>query len=204
MDNKWLVNEAKKIEDDKNVVILEKPDIKKELDDMLTKKYWPCIDVSLKDTGYIYAPDSKPKTEFEFSYELARSLTFMLFDYESAIFRGKLSLSPTGWMLERESFLQLTDKTDPKVIFDIIGDSRLRGLPPTLEIHKDMPFIYQIHFQGGSGADWLTYSDEIIHRKIDEAINLGIQLYEFTLDGYIIKNDVNEFLQIACRLYDAY
>ena len=41
MDYKWFIKEAKKIEDDKNVAILEKPDIKKELDDMLIKKYWP-------------------------------------------------------------------------------------------------------------------------------------------------------------------
>jgi len=86
MDYKWLIKEAKKTEDDKDVVILEKPDIKKELDDMLIKKYWPVIERSLKDTGYIYSPNGKPKTEFEFSHELTRSLTFMLFDYECAIF----------------------------------------------------------------------------------------------------------------------
>ena len=204
MGSNWVITESEKIKDDKDVVILEKPDIKKELDDMLIKKYWPAIEISLKETGYIYSPDGKSKTEFEFSYELTRSLTFMLFDYENAIFKGKLSLSPTSWMLERESFLQLTDKTDSEVIFDIIGDPRFRGVPPTLEIYKDMPFIYQIHFQGGSGADWLTHSDEIIHRKINEVINLGVQLYEFTIDGYVIKKDVNEFLQLACKIYDAH
>jgi hypothetical protein len=204
MGSNWMLKEAEKIKDYKDVAILEKPDIKKELDDMLIKKYWPAIEVSLKDTGYIYSPDGKPKTEFEFSYELTRSLTFMLFDFESAIFRGKLSLSPTGWMLERESFLQLTDKTDPEVIFDIIGDPGFKGFPPTLEIHKDMPYIYQIHFQDGSGSNWLTHTDEIIHRKINEVINLGVKLYEFTIDGCIIKKDVNEFLQLAWKLYEAF
>jgi len=204
MDYKWLIKEVKKIEDDKNVVILEKPDIKKELDDMLIKKYWPVIERSLKDTGYIYSPNGKPKTEFEFSHELTRSLTFMLFDYECAIFRGKLSLSPTSWMLERESFLQLTEETNPEVIFNIIGDPRLRGFTPTLEIHKDIPFIYQIHFQGGSGAGWLVHSDETIYRKIDEVMNIGIELYEFTIDGYMRKEDVKDFLQLACVAYEAY
>jgi len=204
MVSSWIVKEAEKIKEYKDIAILEKPDIKKELDDMLLKKYWPAIEVSLKDTGYIYYPDDKPETEFEFSYELTRSLIFMLFDYESAIFRGKLSLSQTGWMLERESFLQLTDKTDSEVIFDIIGDPRLKGIPPALEIHKDMPFIYQIHFQGGSGGGWLVHSDKTIYRKIDEVINIGIYLYEFSIDGYILKEDVNEFLQLAYQTYEAY
>ncbi len=204
MESKWAAGEAKKIENSRDIAILEKPDIKKELDDMLIKKYWPSIEESLKDTGHIYYPEGKSETDFELSHELTRSLTFMLLDYESAIFRGKLCLSSTGWILERELFLQLTDKTDPEVIFDIIGDSRFRGSPPTLEIHKDMPYIYQILFRSGSGAGWLLHGDETIYRKIDEVINVNARLYEFSIDGYILKEDVGQFLELACKAYEAF
>mgnify|MGYP001062830787 CR=1 FL=1 len=128
----------------------------------------------------------------------------MLFDYESIIFRGKLCFSSTGWMLESEFFLQLTEETDPEVIFDIIGNPKFRGFPPTLEIHKDMPYIYQILFHSGKGADWAVYNDETIYRKIDEVINVNARLYKFSIDGYILKEVVEEFLQLAYKAYEAY
>ncbi len=103
-----------------------------------------------------------------------------------------------------EFFLQLTDMTEPEVIFDIIGDPRFRGFPPTLEIRKDMPYIYQILFQGGSGAGWAVYDDEIIYRKIDEVISVNARFYEFSIDGYILKEDVEKFLQLAYKAYEAY
>jgi len=48
MEFNWAIEEAKKIENSEDIAILEKPDIKTDLDDILIKKYWPAIDNSLK------------------------------------------------------------------------------------------------------------------------------------------------------------
>lgn len=204
MGSNWIVEEAKKIDNSKDIVILEKPDTKNYLDDILINRFWPAIHESLENTGYNYSPQDIALTEFELGYELTRSLTFILFDYKKAIFRGKLCCSASDWMLESDFFLQLSEETDLAVIFEIIGDPQFRGFPPTLEIRKDMPYVYQILFHSGNGADWSVYDDNRIYDRIDEVINTNVKLYEFSKYGYISRRKVGEFLLLAYKVYEAY
>ena len=73
------------------------------------------------------------------------------------------------------------------MIFEIIGDPQFRGFPPTLEICKDMPYVYQILFHSCNGADGPVYDDNRIYDRIDEVINTNVKLYEFSKEGYISR-----------------
>ncbi|MHB8279168.1 MAG: hypothetical protein ACYDIA_16165 [Candidatus Humimicrobiaceae bacterium] len=205
MQDSWIVKEAKKIDITKDVVILENPDKKNCLDNILINRFWPVIEESLENTDYDYSPQDTPETDFELSHELTRSLTFMLFDGQRAIFRGKLSCSMTGWMLRSEFFLGLAQDTDSSVIFKILEDPRFRGLPPTLEIYKDMPFDYfHITFENGKGAGWGLYDDSYIYNRISEVIDINARLYDFSKNGYINNGRIVEFLSLAYHIYEAY
>ncbi|MDP3012140.1 MAG: hypothetical protein Q8N27_05420 [Candidatus Hydromicrobium sp.] len=43
MKGNWIVQEAKKIDKSKDLVILENPDTKNYLDDILINRFWPVI-----------------------------------------------------------------------------------------------------------------------------------------------------------------
>jgi len=205
MRNEWILNEVKKIDEEKDYVILENPGHKSYLDNILIKRYWPFIKKSLKNTLYNYFPRRAPKTDFKLSYELTRALTFMLLDGQRAIFRGELSFSTSGWMLSSELFLGLSRETDPSIIFKILGDKKFRGMPPTLGIYEEMPSEYfHIVFECGNGASWAYYSDDYICGKIAEAIDINARLYDLTIDGNLFKEDLNEFLSLAYKVYAAY
>lgn len=74
MQDNWIVKEAEKIDITKDVVILENPDKKNYLDNILIKRFWPVIKESLENTKYDYSPQDTPETDFELSHELSRSL----------------------------------------------------------------------------------------------------------------------------------
>ncbi len=149
----WAVGEAMKVSDKKDMAILENPEKKEYLDHILIDKFWPDIKGSLDNTGYRYWPKDIPETKCEFSHELTRSLTFMVFGYERAMFRGKLECSMSGWMLKSEFFMGLARETSPSVIFEILGNPWLKGNPPALEIYEDMPSDYfHITFSNGQGG----------------------------------------------------
>jgi hypothetical protein len=90
MSGNWMLKASKEADSKRDVVILEKPDVKKKLDELLLKGFWPIIRECLKDTGYVYSPEKNPETAFELSHELERSLSFMLFDI-GLFFRGKIA-----------------------------------------------------------------------------------------------------------------
>jgi len=205
MRDNWIIQEAKKTDKSKDIVILENPDKKDYLDGLLINRFWPFILQGLKNTRYNYDPQKNPKTDFELSYELTRSLTFMLFDGRKAIFRAKLSCSVSGWMLESEFFLGLSKETNPLVIFEILGNSRFRGMPPLLEIYKDKPDDYfQINFRNGRGAGWAVYNDQQIDDIIGEIIDVNSKLHEFSKDVYKSEEEIGEFLLLAYHVYEAY
>ena len=78
MEQNWILKEAMKSRKSSDVVILEKPDVKRYLNGLLKKRFWPVIHSSLEASDYVYAPESKPKTEWEESQYLTRSLIFIL------------------------------------------------------------------------------------------------------------------------------
>ena len=201
----WIAKESLNIDTTKDVAILENPEKKQYIDNLLIKKFWPKIKCGLKATGYGYSPKNSPETDFEFSFELTRSLTFMLFDGIRAIFRGKLSCSAAGWVLHSEFFMGLPQDTSPYVVFKILEDKRFRGLPSTLTIYKDMPFDYfQITFENGSGAGWGLYDYDYIYNRINLAIDINARLYDFLILNSLDEKRVEEFLLLASQVYGAY
>lgn len=200
----WLINECKKADKSKGIVILENPEEKYYLDDLLINRFWPVIRLKLKNTNYNYEPEEDPQINLELSYELERSLTFMLFDKKKAFFRGKLSCSITGYMLESEFFLGLSKENNPLIIFEILGNSRFTGLPPTLEIHKDSQEYFQITFHHGKGAGWGVYDDKKIDDRISKTIDVNTKLYEFSKCGYISEEKIGDFLSLVYEVYEAY
>ncbi len=144
MQKNWLRKEAEKADCSKDTVILENPETKKFLDNILLKKFWPVIFSCLEQSGYNYS--SEPQIDSELSHILERSVSFMLFDGERVFFRGKLKCSKESWMIESEFFLSLPMHNDPQAIFEILGNSRLRGYPPTLTVDKEKADKYCSNF----------------------------------------------------------
>jgi len=202
MRKNWVIKEVEKINSEKNIVILENPKIRDYLDRLLLEKFWPVILSYLKETDYNYSP--KPEIESELSYDLERVLSFVLFDGERAFFRGKLRISVESWMLESDLFLPLSKNTDTEVIFQILGNSRFRGFPPTLTIEKEREdSFYQIDFHSGKGAGWGRHSEDYLKKKIRETISINKEMYELSKSG-ITAETVGVFLTLAYKVYEAF
>jgi hypothetical protein len=204
MKQNWILREAKKADEFKDLVILENPEVKSHIDGLLLNRFWPLIKNKLRKTNYVYAPEEKPELDFRLSDKLQRSLWFMLFDGISAFFRGHLHCSMDSWMLEREFFLGLTIDNDPEVIFEILGNSRFSGNPPTLHVYKNRDNFFQVTFHHASGASWGLYSEEQVVQEIRETIDVNVALYEFSKEGYISEEKVGEFITTTYKAYEAF
>ncbi len=106
-------------------------------------------------------------------------------------------------MLGNEFFLSLPLDTDPDVVFEILGNSRFSGNPPTLSIDKQYS-AYEITMQSGNGAGWGLYGENHIDDKIREAIDTNIEMYEFVMEEYLTAGNLGEFLTIAYNVYEAF
>jgi len=205
----WLLVEAEKAEDDgKGVIILQNPDERKHLDDLLLNEFWPAIRKRLEKSGYSYSPEV-PKAELKLSYMLQRSLMFMLLNGNRLFFRGTLSLNPEHWIMESEYFLLLSRENDPQVIFDILGNSRFAGNPPTLMVGKSLltgseEDFYQIHFNAGNGESWGLYDLRRVHDRVAKVIDANVELYNYASAGFLSTDQLGEFLSIAYKAYEAY
>lgn len=198
----WLIKEAEKADSKKNVVTLENPDVRDYLDRLLLENFWPVISSCLEESGYDYSP--KPEIESELSYNLERSLSFMLFDGRRAFFGGKLKVSIEAWMLESDFFLPLSKDTDSQLVFQILSNSRLAGYPPTLTIDKERADnFYQVDFHSGNGAGWGLHNEDYVQEKIRKTINVNKDMYEFSIDG-ITAETIGEFLSLAYEVYEAF
>ena len=204
MGKNWAVEEAKKADIGKHYVILENPETRKYLDDLLLKEYWPSIWSNLEASGYNYHPQDAPETEFELKHVLTRSLTFMLFNGNTAFFRGKLNCSMEDWMVESEHFLLLSKDTDPRVIFEILGNSRFVGYPPELSIDKTGNDFYQITLQAGKGESWGMHGEQYIVERIKKIFDVNIAMHEHSMDGIISADQLGDFLTTAYEVYEAY
>lgn len=207
MSINWIMSEAKKTHGRQDVAILENPQAIKYLDDLLLEKFWPDINICLEQSGYKYSPE--PDIESELSYELQRTLTFMLFDDEiyeppRAIFRGSVKVSKKEWMFNREFYLPLPRSNNQQAVIEILANSRLAGNPPTLTINnRSKTDFYQIDFNNGTGASWGYYDNKYIIEKIKKIISINVQLYNFSKGG-ISQQQVGEFLTVAYEAYEAF
>ena len=204
MVKNWAVEEARKADLSKGYVILENPKTTEYLDDLLLKEFWPSILDNLEGSGFNYFPVDTPAPEFELKHVLTRSLTFMLLNGNTAFFRGKLNCSMEFWTIESEHFLLLLKETDPQVIFEILGNSRLIGCPPELSIDKSGSDFYQITFHAGKGESWGMHDKQYIMERIKKVVDVNIAMHEHSIDGVISADDLGEFLTTAYEVYEAY
>jgi hypothetical protein len=200
---KWWTEAVKTIDGSRDYVILENPAAVKSLDELLVKDFWPIIQKKLIDSGYAYGPD-EPETEFELAPELTRSMSFVLFGLTGVFFRGELRCSTAGWMLERKFFLGLDRDHDPNLIFEILGNSRFRGNPPTLTVDKEGVDFYQITLYAGDGAGWGLYDSEEVRKRIEGVIEASLSMYEMVQYGDLPTDKLGEFLTLAYTAYEAY
>ena len=203
MEENWIIKKSRKADESKDLIILEKPDVKNYLDALLLEKYWPIIEGNLEKTNYYYIPQEEPETDFKLGHVLQRSLLFMLFDENKAFFRGQLNCSKDFWMLESEFFLGLAKENNPLVIFEILGNSRFLANPPSLTINENSPYYYNLILSNGEGANWSSYSESEITKKIKKLVKVNVQLYEYSKDGFLSEEELGAFLTAASKIYEA-
>jgi len=206
MKANWIVAEAKKADQTADQVVFENQAVKDSLDDLLLKQFWPVIWICLDGSGYDYEPQKNPEMVSEpFFGSLTRSLNFALFDNGKIFFRGKLSCSKKGWMIESEYFLSLVKKTKFEVLQELLGNTRFCGNPPTLIVdkHREDDF-YQIHFQAGNGAGWGRMGKDSIDARLKHLIQTNSEMYEHSKDGQITIEELGSFLTVAYQVYEAY
>jgi hypothetical protein len=204
MKETWVFNEAGKVKTDSDYVILENPAVRRKLDAMLLKTYWPQIQQYCEKTGYFLPVEKNKETESDLGIEYGRRLIFMLFDEQMPFFRGKLIVSLESWMLESEFFLGLPRETDPEIIFELLGNSRFVGNPPMLHIYKDHPHYFQITFHNGAGKSWFGTQPDELNEKIFHTIDVNISLHQLVEDNMINKDGIGEFISKAYQVYESY
>jgi len=212
----WMIEEAKKQDPNKNRVVLENPQTVSEIEEALLGDFYPFVRTELENTGYSYSPspiEITLDTEIAIGNNPARSFTFMLFDqFGYSFFMGKLILSKNGYMFEREFSLGLPRETDPLFMIRILSEKRFSGYPPSLHIEEDSEIFpewntyYYIDFKSGSGIEsgsWTLHN--AAKGNISEAIQNSIEMYEHSMvEGFSSLADVEAFLEIAYRTYEAY
>lgn len=211
----WIVEEAKKQNQHKNRVVLENPEIVREMEDALISDFYPYVRKELENSGFRYYPspiELRVEPEIAINDNPARSFTFILLDDLSySFFRGKLILSPMGYMFEREFTLGLPKDTNPSFLFRILSDEQFAGYPPSLSIEESVIYpewntYFYIELKSGSGIEsrgWTLHN--AAKGNIKEAIENSIEMYEHSMiEGFSSMSEVEEFLKIAYRMYEAY
>jgi hypothetical protein len=210
----WIIEEAKKINSNKNRVILENPKALGELDNLLLHTYYPFIQDQLKETGYKYMPkpdDIKIGSSWDMD-DLQRSLTFMLFDdFNYSFFRGVCSCSKNGFFLEKNFFLGLPKDTNPDFLFRILSEEKFSGNPPNLsietsEVYPEGNTYYHITLNSGDGFQFGEWTlQNAAKGNIEAAIHDSIDMYENSMiEGFSSMEEVEDFIKIALRCYEAY
>ena len=184
------------------------------LDEFLLKRYLPFIRTELEMTGYPYSPsrDAIPSIESAWKGpELARKLTFMLFDELKFLFlRCSVSCDGLGYLVEKEFFLDLPESTDQKLLVRILGDARFAGNPPSLMVqrsalHPDLSKFFWVKIEAGSGFDsgpWQLHGEALT--DIEHTIKNACEMYEASMvEGFQSADDVDRFLEVASRSFES-
>ena len=204
MKTNWIIAEAEKADHSKDYVILQNP-LQKDFIDNILLELWDGFKGRLDDLEYNSFPVDNVKIMMSESYEFTRYFEFMLFDDDKAFFRGTLSCSKEGWMIKSENFISLSIKNDPKLIFEILGNSRFTGNPPTLMIDKQhQRDYYQITFDHEYGAGWGLKNKKQALKEIFKVIDVSVRMHELTKEGFISNKTLGEFISIAYDIYEAY
>ena len=209
----WIMQEAQNADPQKDRVILENPAAVKELDELLIEKYYPQIRRMLQKTGYPFSSIDDGEIPIESRSSgpgFGRCLIFMLFDeFACPILRGSLTRSLDGFMFEREFFLGLPPTTNPAFLFRILAEEDFAGNRPSLTIeqsviHPEWNAYYWITLQSGAGigsSHW-TFDSAAIG-NIEETVRTSVAMYECVIDGFRTMSDVEKFIVLARKCFDA-
>ncbi len=210
----WVVREATEADPRNDRVVLENPAVVASLDELLLTKYLPVVRAELEKTGHDYHPrEAVPTIESATisGPQLARKLTFLLLDQLGFLFlRCSVSCDRTGYMVEKEFYLDLPESTDPKYLWRILGDERFAGNPPSLMVqrsvlHPEMGTYFWIKFEAGTGfqsGPWEMHGEGLA--DITQTIRNACEMYEQSMvEGFQSTDDVDRFLEIAKRSFEA-
>ena len=209
----WIIEAAMKADPRKDRVVLEDPTTVAELDQILVTKYLPFIRAELKKTGYPYRPEdltSAIESATAIGPRLARKLTFMLFDKDDFLFlRCSVSCDEMGYMVEKEFYLDLPESTDQKLLVRLLGDPRFEGNPPTLMVQRhavrpELGTTFWIKFEAGRGfisGPWKLHGEALA--DIGRTIKDACEMYEASAEGFQSLEDVDRFLVVASRSFEA-
>lgn len=129
----------------------------------------------------------------------------MLFEDDMMFYRGTLSCTREHWMLSNEFYLFLAQECEPKVVLEILGNSRFRGYPPELSVNKaDDNCFYEIKLKAGKGASWGYYDKDHIDDAIQKAISTSAKMHDFSSVGIITSTSIGEFLSMAYEIYESF
>jgi len=209
----WIVREAAKADAREDRVILENPHAVVSLDARLRTTFYPFIRAELEKTGFRYLPrENELHIDSQWSGpNLARALSFVLFDdFDCLFMRCTLQCSNSGYLFEREFHLGLPETTDPRFLFRILGEPRLRGNMPSLTIqrsalHPEWNSHFWIKIQAGNGFEWGSWTmDKAAMGDIAQTIHDSCDMYDAAMvEGLASMEDVERFLEIACRSYES-
>ncbi len=209
----WIVREAARADAREDQVVLENPDAVVSLDAKLRSTFYPFVRAELEKTGFRYLPmedDLHIESEW-LGPDFARVLSFMLFDDFDLLFtRCTLQCSNRGYLVEREFHLGLPESTDPRLLFRILGEPRLAGNMPSLTIqrsmiHPEWNSHFWIEIRAGSGMESGSWTmDKAAMGDIAQTIHDSCDMYEASMvDSLASMEDVERFLEIACRSYES-
>jgi hypothetical protein len=209
----WIVREAARADAREDRVVLENPDAVASLDAKLRNTFLPFVRAELEKTGFRYLPmeDDLHIDSQWLGSNLARALSFMLFDDFDLLFtRCTLQCSNRGYLIEREFYLGLPKSTDPRLLFRILDEPRLAGNMPSLTIqrsaiHPEWNSYFWIEIRAGSGIDSSSWTmDKAAMGDIAQTIHDSCDMYNASMvDGLASVEDVERFLEIACRSYES-
>ncbi len=138
--------------------------------------------------------------------QFGRTLRFIVFDdFAYPFFRGGLSISRVGFMIEREIALGFPRDTNPELLLRILGHEAFAGDRPTLHVETSAEWNLHYVFTLSAGARHQTGS-WTLHQaalgKMEEAIKGSIAICEAAMvDGLVTDEDVAGFLTLAERWY---
>jgi hypothetical protein len=209
----WVLREAAKADARADRIVRENPEAVGFLDTKLREIFFPFIRAELEKTGFRYLPlenDLHIDSQW-MGLDLSRALSFMLFDhFESLFMRCTLQCSNRGHLLQREFHLGLPEATDPRLLFRILGEPRLAGCMPSLTIersalHQEWNSYFWIEIHAGSGFESGPWTmDKAAMGDIAQTIHDSCEMHEVAMvEGLTGMEDVERFLDIACRSYES-
>lgn len=207
----WIEREARNADPSRDRVVLENPETVRELDAILRETFHPAILKIADDAGYVLqprGPDLDIRSE-TIGPQFGRTLRFILFDdFAYPFFRGGLSISRVGFMVEREIALGFPRDTNPDLLLRILGHEAFAGNMPTLHVeasvvHPEWNVHYVFTLSAGDGhqtGSWTLHQAAL--GNMEEVIKGSIALYEAAMvDGLVTDEDVTGFLALAERWY---